>query len=65
MAYIFKADHEHSYLPGIPARGLSDDEFKALTAEQQAAVKSSKLYEVATPAVVSIAADVPATPEHE
>lgn len=46
MAYVFKPDAEGSYLPGIPARSLSDDEFKALDPQQQAAVKASRLYEV-------------------
>ena len=42
----FKPDHEGSYLGGVPARSLDEDDMKALTPEQREAVKNSKLYTV-------------------
>lgn len=35
------------YLGGVPARSLDEDEFKALTDEQQEAVKASSIYTMA------------------
>lgn len=37
-----------AYVEGIPARGLDEDEWDALTAEQRKAVRDSGLYEVRT-----------------
>lgn len=36
------------WLPGVPARDLSDEELGAMTPAQQAAVKGSKLYRAET-----------------
>lgn len=35
-----------SYLEGIPARNLSDEEYDALSPEQKQVVRSSELYDV-------------------
>lgn len=38
------------FYAGIPARDLSDEDWRALTPAQQALVKESPLYEIKTPA---------------
>jgi hypothetical protein len=55
------------FLPDIPARDLSDDEFNALTKEQQAAVLSSGLYQAAQPGRTAQKAseDAPAVKENK
>jgi hypothetical protein len=40
----FKPDHEGGYLGGVPACSLDEEDWKALTDEQQDAVKASPLY---------------------
>ena len=37
------------WIPGVPARDLSDAEYEALTDRQRESVKQSKLYRVVTP----------------
>lgn len=49
MALRFKYTGDGSYLPGIPARDLSDEDIEALTPEQRADVAAATIYESATP----------------
>jgi hypothetical protein len=44
-AIKYKGDGSQ-YVPGVPARDLTTDEFKALSQEQQKAVLESGLYEM-------------------
>lgn len=41
---------EDAFIPGVPARHLSDEEFDALSTEQRAHVRASDLYDVKTEA---------------
>lgn len=41
----FKPTSEGEFHPGIPARDLEDDEYRALDADQRRIVRSSALYE--------------------
>lgn len=47
MALRFKYVGDGSYLPGIPARDLTDEDLKELTPEQQANVAAAAIYEAA------------------
>jgi hypothetical protein len=40
----YKQDHEGSYLGGVPARDLTEEDFAALPDEQKALVRLSPLY---------------------
>jgi hypothetical protein len=55
------------YIPGVPLRDLTDEEWDALTKDQQASVDAAAYYRKTKPRVAAQdrAADTPATGEKE
>lgn len=49
MSIRYRYTGDGAFLPGIPARDLTDEDVQALTPEQRAEVEASAIYEAVAP----------------
>lgn len=61
----FNPDAKGRYLQGIPARDLTEDEYRALSNTQRAHVRGSSLYEVKTDKEMAELSKPPPKPKPE